>query len=71
MTGTEELAVKQYMKSKHNFNFLKERIKKGSTFGEALVESGADRYTIDLILRGITTLNEGNSLVSVRNTHLY
>lgn len=71
MTGDEELAVKQYMKSKHNFEFLKERMAKGSTFDVALVECGADRYTIDLITRGIKSLNEGVELLNIRSNHLF
>jgi len=71
MTGAEELAVKQYMRSKRNFEFLKERMAKGSTFGQALVESGADRYTIDLITRGIKSLNEGVDLLNIRSSHLF
>ena len=71
MTGDEDLSVKAYMKSKRNYKFLKERMAKGSTFDQALVECGADRYEIDLIIRGIKNLNEGIELINIRSNHLF
>ncbi|SMP88492.1 hypothetical protein SAMN06314019_10417 [Epsilonproteobacteria bacterium SCGC AD-311-C15] len=71
MTTEEELATKTYIKNIRNYDFVIERMAKGSTFRQALIEANVDKYSIDLILRGVNALNEGNELVSVRSNHLY
>ncbi len=71
MTTEEELATKTYIKNIRNYDFVIERMAKGSTFGQALIEANVDKYSIDLIVRGVNALNEGNELVSVRSNHLY